>query len=324
MDVRTAEQWFKTFLTGIIGALALASLGSPGFAATEQAPIKLPGRIASAAPEVWERTAAGPPSPGVASASGSELSVRNVSQPTLQPFLPDVPTGAAMIVVPGGGFMTVTIEREGYSVAKWLNERGIAAFVLKYRVVQTSADARQASIQLANIVKESMQRIRTGGSTVSELLSEEQRKAMLAAQEDGLEAVRYVRASASKWGLSPDRIGIVGFSAGAVTVLNVVLKADAASRPDLVASLYGMPPSTAAIPTTAPPAFIAVAADDAAVSGSLAIYNAWRATGRIAELHILENGGHGFGMLHQGKSSDHWPQLFDYWLSAHGFETKAH
>lgn len=144
---------------------------------------------------------------------------------------------------------------------------------------------------------------------------------MDAARGDGLEAVRYVRENAKRWALSPHRIGIMGFSAGAVTTVGVALQADKASRPDLIASIYGLLPDANPVTAEAPPAFLAVAADDLLVSRStLEIYLAWRHAGVPAELHIFEAGHHGFGIIQQGTSSDQWPALFDCWLKAHGFE----
>jgi acetyl esterase/lipase len=288
--------------------------------------IKLSGRTVNPTPEVWEIREKEPVSPGVASFVGPELWVRNVSRANLSPFLPEPSraTGAAMIVAPGGAFVELAMDREGYSVAKWLNQRGIAAFVLKYRLKPTPLNPSKAATQTSKQVKQGGPPVRAGGGTVIDLIPEEERDAMndamLAASEDGREAVRYVRSHAAQWGLSPNRIGIIGFSAGAVTALNVALKGDAASRPDLVAPVYGALPNTTGIPSTAPPAFIAVAGDDGVVSYSLAIYNAWRAASVPAELHVFESGGHGFGMLHQGKSSDAWQEQFDHWLATHEFE----
>jgi acetyl esterase/lipase len=225
-----------------------------------------------------------------------------------------------MIIAPGGAFMELAIEREGYSIARWLHHRGIAAFVLKYRLEPMPADPQEALIEFAKQVTASMRRARPGGAVLIDLLSEQQSRALSAAEEDAREAIRYVRSHAAQWGLSMNRIGIVGFSAGAAIAVGSALNEDAASRPDLLASIYGALPDATPISTTTPPAFIAVAADDGFASYSLRLYSAWRAQGVSAELHVLENGGHAFGMLHQGKSSDHWLELFDHWLGAHGFE----
>lgn len=293
----------------------------------ERVAVKLSGRSANPAPEAWDLMEGGLP-PGVDAATtgnfgGPERWVRNVSQPTLEPFLPDAgkATGAAMIVVPGGGLLGLAIDREGFAVARWLNQRGIAAFVLKYRVAALPADPKEALSELNRRIGEMVRQIRPGSATENEILLPLQREAMAAAQQDGLEAMRYVRAHAAQWKLSPRRIGIMGFSSGAAIAIGVALKADAASRPDLVVPIYGLMPDATAVPATVAPAFIAAAADDFAASFSFNIYNAWRAAGATAELHILENGGHDFGLLRQGKSSDQWPELFNHWLAAHGFET---
>jgi acetyl esterase/lipase len=215
--------------------------------------------------------------------------------------------------------MELAIEREGYSVAKWLNERGIAAFVLKYRLAPTAADSRQAALQLEKWAQESL--VPAVLSSRDPDYTEGQHISMTAAIEDGVEAIHYLRARAARWNLSPHRIGFMGFSAGAMTAVGVALRADAADRPDIVVPVYGAIPLGGGTPAVAPPAFIVAAADDTFSSNSLAIYNLWRAHAGAAELHVLESGGHGFGMLHQGKSSDYWPEQFDHWLTAHGFET---
>jgi acetyl esterase/lipase len=99
---------------------------------------------------------------------------------------------------------------------------------------------------------------------------------------------------------------------------------DAASRPDLVVAIYGaLPDNDTAVPPGAPPVFVAAASDDVYPwSFSSATYSAWRAAGVSAELHIFEDGGHGFGMLHQRKSTDQWPGLLDTWLRSHRFASR--
>jgi acetyl esterase/lipase len=308
-------------------------LGTPvGRPVQEQGAIALAGQTANAAPEAWESVAGGLP-PGsqpstVAKFDGPERWVRNVSRPTLTAFLPEPSraTGAAMIVAPGGGFMQLAIDREGYSVAQWLNQRGIAAFVLKYRLKPMPADPQVFFTSFVQVLQDIQQRVNQAASTngvAGELFPDELKPAMRAAQEDGLEAVRYVRTHAAQWGLAPNRIGMIGFSAGAVTTINVALNANTASRPDLVAPIYGLLPNGAKVPPTVPPAFVAVAADDTIASAaSVAVYTAWRSARVSAELHVFEQGGHGFGVLPQGKSSDQWLAAFDHWLTAHGFETR--
>jgi acetyl esterase/lipase len=254
---------------------------------------------------------------------GPELWVRNVSQPTLRPFPPAAAkaTGAAMVVVPGGAFMGLAMDREGYSVAAWLNQRGIAAFVLKYRLAPTPASPEEAAAEFARRLRESVDRLPKAHTTFSGAFSPDQRAAISAAREDALEAVRYVRQNAATWHLSTNRIGIMGFSAGAITALSVATTSDAASRPDLVAAVYGGLADDPPVPSTVPPIFIAAAADDPVAQYCPTIYEAWHMAGAEAELHILATGGHGFGTLHQGKSSDQWLDLFDHWLAAHEFDS---
>jgi len=117
------------------------------------------------------------------------------------------------------------------------------------------------------------------------------------ATDDGLAAIRLVRAQAARWEFSADRIGIIGFSAGARVAMGAATTYDAASRPDFVASIYGAVPEGASVP----------------------IYEAWRKAGRDAELHVFAKGGHGFGMNRQITSSDRWPEAFGWWLDSLGW-----
>jgi acetyl esterase/lipase len=282
--------------------------------------IKLSGRVQNPTPEEWETRVERPFQPGASGTGKGELWARNVSEPTLEPFLPDASkaTGAAMIIAPGGAFVELSMEREGYLVAKWLNEQGVAAFVLKYRLAPTPADPQQAAQKLLDWARARV--IPSLGTTIDPL-TEEQRQARSESVESGMEAVRYVRTHADEFHISPNRIGFMGFSAGAVTVVGVALKAEGASKPDLVAPIYGALPDDSALPSTAPPAFVLAAADDVLLPGSLAVYTLWRTSKVPAELHVVESGGHGFGMQHRGTRSDHWTELFAGWLGSHGFLT---
>jgi acetyl esterase/lipase len=235
--------------------------------------------------------------------------VRNVTQPTLTAFLPDraSATGAAVIVCPGGAFHFLAIEHEGNQVAQWLNARGIAAFVLRYRLIETVVDEDAFMRQFEQTMADReafMQRLRVLHPLVV---------------ADGLQAVRLVRRRAAEWGILPDRIGIMGFSAGGSVTTGVALEYDADSRPDFAAPIYSAPRDTISVPADAPPLFIAVAHDDGfATSASVPLYSAWSAAGRSAELHIYSKGGHGFGMHKQGLPADHWIEHFGEWLQAQG------
>jgi beta-glucosidase len=240
--------------------------------------------------------------------------VRNVTRPTLTPFLPPEGkgTGAAMIVAPGGAFVMLSIDSEGYDVARWLADHGIAAFVLKYRLRPTSPDPQAFFGELAAIMK--------GVGNRNPGAAAEAPQATAEATADGQAAIALVRSRAREWGIDPSRVGFVGFSAGAMTALSVALAPDASRRPDFVAPIYG-PMSHQAVPAGAPPLFTAVAADDPLFGGSQAdLVHDWLAAKRPAELHVFERGGHGFGMKTQGSSSDHWIQEMLWWMQAKGLD----
>jgi len=242
---------------------------------------------------------------------------RNVSEASITPFLPDPSkaTGAAILVEPGGGTVVLSMDAQGYRIARWLNERGIAAFVLKYRLVPTPANPDEFVRML--------QRLSSPYDGPQAISAEQARDEEAATLQDGLAAIRYIRAHSSQWRIAADRIGIIGFSAGAYGALNVALRSTMDSRPNLVAAIYGALPDGATVTAAAPPAFIAAATDDPQVPSmqSIRTYSAWREANVPAELHIFDTGGHGFGTAPQGKSSDQWTSLLDHWLRERGFET---
>jgi len=245
-------------------------------------------------------------------AAGSSL-VRNVTRPTLTVFLPNpsIANGTAVIVCPGGGFHFLSWESEGTEVAKWFSAHGIAAFVLKYRLIDTGPTAED----FRNAVAALFSSIANNSG-----LSEPMRKVMPLAIADGRQAMQVVRQRASEWGVAPDRIGLMGFSAGGVVTMGVVGEHDASSRPSFAAPIYGAGIGDGETPPADPmPLFILCAADDnIAAAGSVATYSKWKAAGDSVELHTYANGGHGFGMNKQGLPTDHWIERFDDWLAEVG------
>jgi len=234
------------------------------------------------------------------------LSVRNVTQPTLIPVFPDpgAANGSAMIICPGGGFHFLMINKEGMEVARWLLSMGITCFVLKYRLIPTPTDD--------NLFKHVV-------DTLDDRREESRRHTPLGI-EDGRKAVRVLRRNAADWGIRKDRIGIMGFSAGAAVAAGTALSDDAESRPDSVGVIYAAPREKAIVPADAPPLFIAYANDDAVVgSGALELFSAWKDAKVPAEMHIYSRGGHGFGMAKQGLASDTWIDSFGHWLQTEGF-----
>jgi acetyl esterase/lipase len=235
------------------------------------------------------------------------LTVRNVTQPALYPVLPDKGkvNGTSVIIAPGGAFLTLSFDTEGMEEAKYLAARGIACFVLTYRVDPTPKD-------VAGLIKTIMDRMGHAprNMTHGEIVS----PAESLAQTDGLRAVAYVRSHAAEYSIDPNKIGLIGFSAGGMTAMNVATAYESISRPDFVGVIYGAMPKRA-VRKDAPPAFIAVAADDPLLAhASAPIFDAWQAAGKSAELHIYAHGSHGFGMRKVGTSADHWIDDFYNWL----------
>lgn len=231
---------------------------------------------------------------------------RNVVDPTLTVFLPEatVATGTGVIICPGGAHHFLAVDHEGYDVARWLNQRGIAAFVLKYRVIQTPDDDEEFLVARTQIMERLQNMLHAHWPL---------------ALADGQQAVRIVRQHAAEWGLQDDRIGIMGFSAGAHVSAGVALAQDAGSRPDFVAPIYGALWEDVVVPGDAPPFFTAFASNDPiAVKPCLALYAAWQAAGRSAEMHIYAQGSHGFGMVKQGLPVDGWIERFGEWLESEG------
>ncbi|MCB0611187.1 MAG: alpha/beta hydrolase, partial [Lewinella sp.] len=178
--------------------------------------------------------------------------VYNVVRPTLTAYLPPyyLATGTAVIIAPGGAFHTLSINSEGIDVAKWLNSKGIAAFVLKYRVAHSVTD---------DLVGELMAKMGD-----FKQLDEENEKVIPLAMADGLAAVKYVRDHARSMDINPEKIGFMGFSAGGTLTMSVVYNATDENRPNFVAPIYAYEPAIigATVPSAKTPIFVAVAGDD--------------------------------------------------------------
>jgi len=242
---------------------------------------------------------------------GNDYSVRNVTRPTLTPFLPAAgcATGAAMIVAPGGGFMMLAMDLEGWSVARALADRGIAAFVLKYRLNTTPEDHKTFEAYRGARVAE-MLRL-AGAGRMAEL--KEPR-----ATEDALAALRLVRSNAKSWGVDPSRVGMIGFSAGAISTIEAAITSNPADRPAFIASIY--PPMLAlAAPADAPPMFAAIAIDDPLFGNQgFGLVESWHRANRPVELHAYERGGHGFGLGRAGTTSMLLLDELMAWLRSRG------
>lgn len=228
--------------------------------------------------------------------------VSSVHRPSITLYLPsrDTASGVAVVIAPGGGHRELWMDHEGYNVARWLSEHGVAAFVLKYRLA------------------------RENGSTYTIEGS---------ALPDIQRAVRLVRSRASEWGVDPLRIGVMGFSAGgelaamASTRYQAGIAAAAdpieheSSKPAFQALLYPAIPHDMSLSIQTPPAFLVCGEDDRPdiAQGLPRLYLSLKQAGVSAELHVLARTGHGFGVRPSNRPpvSD-WPQLFLEWLDVQG------
>lgn len=253
--------------------------------------------------------------------NGKQQMIRNVVQPTLTAYLPEraKANGTAVVVCPGGGFRFHSWDSEGVEVAKWLRERGVSAFVLKYRLINTGATQDEFQTHLDILFGRKTAKTDALEPAQRDKIQAELKAIPGLAAADGRQAVSLVRQRATEWGIKPDRIGILGFSAGAAVTMGVVMDHTAEGRPDFAAPIYGGGTGGAAVPQDAMPLFILVASDDGASAGSLKLYSEWKAAGKPAELHIYAQGGHGFGMNKRGLPVDSWIERFGDWLGAMGY-----
>jgi acetyl esterase/lipase len=234
---------------------------------------------------------------GAPEARGSEIT----DKPRLTIHLPaaDESTGAAIVVYPGGGFSKLASDSEGLHVARWLNSMGVAAFVLRYRL---RPDYEPAIALL-----------------------------------DAQRAIRLVRQRAKEFAIDPDRVGILGFSAGGHLATSAAIKHDAgdsaatdpidrvSSRPNFMVPIY--PVIDEALPKLVtpetPPAFLVVTHEDLAprIKSTLPFYEALLDNGVPAEMHVFARGKHGAGLAPGDPSMGQWPGLVESWLRSSGFLT---
>ena len=226
--------------------------------------------------------------------------VFNIVTPTLTAYLPDraKATGTGVVIAPGGAFVALAVSLEGTDLARWLQQRGIAAFLLEYRLVEKR------------------------GNGIPDMNMDTAGRYGIA---DGIQALKVVRQHAGDWGVRPDRIGFIGFSAGAMVASGALLQSNASDRPNFVGLIYGAPfGAMPRIPANLPPTFMAWAQDDpVALAPVVRFADALVAAGNKPERHIYSRGGHGFGMKKQGTTSDHWIDEFYYWLQSLGLASAA-
>lgn len=249
-----------------------------------------------------------------------------VTDPSLYVFLPSVEkaTGTAVLICPGGGYAALAFNHEGYAIAKWLNDNGIAGIILKYRLP-------------------------------SDMIMKDKSVGPL---QDAQEAVRTIRRNALKWNINPRKIGVIGFSAGGHLASTLSTHYDeivyeakdtVSARPDFSLLIYpvitmdasfthpgsrknllGENPSEESIKKFSnelqitektPPAFLVHAGDDKSVpvKNSIVYYESLQKNGIPAELHIFQKGGHGFGLAGGRDTQSAWPELCLAWMKLSGF-----
>lgn len=241
---------------------------------------------------------------------------RNISTATLTPFLPEAGTanGAAVIVAPGGGFRWLSMGNEGWEVAEALNKQGIAAFVLKYRLNPTpeSLDA----------FRETMNPSAGGGGNPSAAPRASAppappRRDMSNQLADAEAAYAMIIERAQEWGVDPDRLGMIGFSAGAGLTMHATLNSEKMNLAFIGPIYGGMGPVE--VPEDAPPMFNVIATDDFLFNGQNGVIESWYRAGRPVEFHLYQNGGHGFGLGNPGRTSNRWFEAFVHWLDVNEF-----
>ena len=239
--------------------------------------------------------------------------VYNVTKPTLTVFVPeaDKANGTAVIIAPGGGFHALSINSEGLDVAKWLVEKGITCFVLKYRLVHVLSNDPTAEL---------------AGKMGKKEFDDDVNKVMPLVIADGKNAIAWVRRHATEYKIEANRVGIMGFSAGGTVASSTLFGYTKENRPDFAAPIYPFLPSTmiGSVANDAPPIFIVTATDDGPglAPHSIDLYNKWLSTKHDAELHMYARGNHGFGMRKQNLPTDNWIERFYEWLGVQGLLTK--
>ncbi len=237
-----------------------------------------------------------------------EYSVTNVQNPSLTVFLPakDTASGAAVVLVPGGGHRELWPIHEGFNEAKWLSQHGVAAFVLKYRLAREKGSPYKIEVH---------------------------------ALQDGQRAIRLVRSRAADWGIDPHRVGMMGFSAGGEVTAMVSSRpgqgnpdsSDPVDRqsahPDFQALIYSGPLGIIRTKATKdiPPTFIVVGDQDHAGSWLTRYYQELKKAGVSAELHVYAKMGHGFGFrsINRHHPSSTWIERFIEWLGVEGMLHKS-
>jgi acetyl esterase/lipase len=245
-----------------------------------------------------------------------------VSDPSVTVYLPPaaMATGAAVVVAPGGALRLLAWDGEGVKVAQWLNSKGIAALVLKYRTLQAmpAAGRGRGAGAPAGVAGAGRQELEIKKANANPAPDDAALTEVLhMATADGQQAIRLARRNAAAWRIDPTRIGIMGFSAGGGVAVGTALAEKSDASPDFLVSVYGPSLQDVDVPAHAGPLFVAVGSTHFNVTnGCLALFAAWKAAGKPAEIHVYDGVSAGFGMSTRGLPVDSWNERLLDWLVA--------
>lgn len=262
---------------------------------------------------LWPGRAPGEAADGAPDKMDGPKKVVEVTKPTVTVYKPaaDLNTGAAIVVAPGGGYRMLAYEHEGTQVAEWLTSIGVTCVLLRYRIPGRPGDDDR-----------------------------------LLPLQDAQRALSLTRSKAKDWGIDPARIGILGFSAGGHLAAHAATQGEkrayeaideldkASCRPDFAVMIYPggildkadktKLAARIAVGKDTPPSFLVVSTDDkGSAPGTLVLYSALRDAGVPVELHVYQNGGHGYGMRKAEQPWAAWPKRCEEWLAARGLLKKA-
>lgn len=238
---------------------------------------------------------------------------RNISKATLTPFLadPKKANGTTVIVAPGGGFMWLSMGNEGWEVAEALAARGINAFVLKYRLQPTVATLEGFEAQMN-------QRMADAAKASSDGSAPKRPSGDLTNQlQDTEAAYALITSRAKEWNVNVNKIGMMGFSAGARLTMATTLQSKKVKLA-FISPIYGGMDAVE-VPKNAPPMFVALASDDFLFHGETGLIKSWYDAKIPVEFHLYQNGGHGFGLGNPNRTSNKWFDAYIHWLDVNGF-----
>lgn len=245
---------------------------------------------------------------------------RNITVATLTPFLPKPGkgNGAAVIVAPGGGYRWLSLANEGWEVAQALADKGIAAFVLKYRLFPTppALDDFKAWMERPRMAPPASSDTSKKGTPSGPIQMDLSNQLT-----DAEAAYAMILKRATEWGVDTGRIGMIGFSAGAGLTMHATLHSKTMKLAFIGPIYGGMGPVE--VPKDAPPMFNVIASDDFLFGGQTGLIQSWFKAGRPVEFHLYQNGGHGFGLGNPNKTSNRWFDAFLYWLEVNRFLKKS-